>query len=131
MVPMTCLRAVDFVVGSASKREISTKSQGSYDGCRGGIRCGVDKSLLEIGVIMEHSHYVWNGFMYVPIIRVTIMPSAPLHKAVVTNGLIVRVHNSYRSLGLGGSESLLSQQRSKWFVFRQEGLFLGIVRAIR
>jgi hypothetical protein len=79
---------------------------------------------------MKHSHYVWNGFMYIPIIGVTIMSSAPLHQAVVTNGLIVRVHNSYRSLGLGGRESLLSQQRSKWFVFRQEGLSLGIARAI-
>jgi hypothetical protein len=76
---MTYLRAVDFMVGSASKREISTKSSGSYDGSRGGIRCGVDQSLLEIWVIMKHSHYVWNGFMNLSIIGVTIMSSAPLH----------------------------------------------------
>ena len=108
MVPMAYLRRVDVVVVNASKREISTKSLGSYDGCRGGICCGVEQSLLEIWVSMKHSHYVWNGFMYIPIIGVTIMSSAPLHQAVVTNGLIVRVHNSYRSLGLGGCESLLS-----------------------
>jgi hypothetical protein len=79
---------------------------------------------------MKHSHYVWNGFMNFPIVGVTIMSSAPLHEAVVTDGLIVRVHNSHRSLGLGGCEILLSQQRSKWFVFRQEGFSLGIAGAI-
>ncbi len=48
----------------------------------------------------------------------------------MTDGLIVSIHDSNRSLCLSGRESLLGQERSKGFVFRKKGLSLGAARAI-
>ena len=48
----------------------------------------------------------------------------------MTDGLIVGIHDSNRSLCLSGRESLLGQERSKGFVFREKGLSPGAARAV-
>ena len=79
---------------------------------------------------MKHSHYVWNGFMNFTIVLITIMSSATMHQAIVTDGLIVCVHYSNRGLCLSRRESLLGQERPEWFVFGKKGLSLGAAGAV-
>ncbi len=48
----------------------------------------------------------------------------------MTDGLIVGIHDSDRGLCLSGRESLLSQERPKWFVFGKKILSLGAAGAV-
>jgi hypothetical protein len=48
----------------------------------------------------------------------------------VTDGLIVGIHDSDRGLCLSGRESLLSQERPKWFIFGKKRLSLVAAGAV-
>ncbi len=61
------------------KREVRVERQGCDDCCEGGVRCGVAQTLLQLEILMKHSHDIGNDFMNFAIIDTTIMFSATMH----------------------------------------------------